>query len=131
MAVFLEIVRAAVAQKGMQAVAVVEHHDVVDDVAPGLFPCLVTAPMHPLRFQRSKKALHHRIIPAVALPAHAALDTVSLEQQPEGPAGILDTPVRVVDQLPMLRPRGSRSSAKGKPAPQCAVENKTWYTALN
>src|SRR5690554_774751 len=113
MAVFLEIVRAAVAQKGMQAMAVVEHHDVVDDVAPGLFPCLVTAPMHPLRFQRSKKALHHRIIPAVALPAHAALDTVSLEQQPEGPAGILDTPVRVVDQLPMLRPTAPQRHAQG------------------
>ena len=43
---------------------VVEHHNVMNDVLPGLLSRLVIPPVHPFRFHRSKKAFPHRIVPA-------------------------------------------------------------------
>ena len=81
-----------VAQIRVQPMADVEHRDVRDDVRPGLFAGLVAAPVDPLALQGAKKALDHRVIPAVPLAAHTACDSMSLEQLAEGLAGILHAP---------------------------------------
>ena len=60
----------------MQALAVVEHGNVFQDVLLGLKAALIVSPLHPLLFQATEETLNHRIVPAVPLTAHAALDVM-------------------------------------------------------
>ena len=50
------------------------------------------------RFQTAEETLHGRIIPAVAFSTHTTLYAMGFEQLPEGLAGILAAPIRMMDQ---------------------------------
>ena len=64
----------------MQSVTVVKHGDVVQLVLMHFSTCLIIPPLNPLLFQAAKEALHHRIIPAVPLTAHAPFESLSFQQ---------------------------------------------------
>ncbi len=87
----------------MKSLRVIEHDDVFQYVLLCFMASLVVLPLHLLLLQAAKEALNDRIIPTIALAAHAAFKSVSLEQPPEGFTGILRTPVRMMDQTG-LRP---------------------------
>ena len=70
-----------VAQFGVQPHAVVEGHDVVGDVAHGLGVIGLVALPNPLGLKAQEKALHHRVVPAAALAAHAADRAVARKQR--------------------------------------------------
>ena len=53
---------------------------------------IITLP-HTFHFQVQKEALHHGIIPAVALAAHAAADAVLIEQALVFKACVLAAPI--------------------------------------
>ena len=72
----------------MQASAVIEELDVVEDLSPGLIPCVIVLIMNNLIFERAKETLHHRIVITVALAAHAAQHPVLLEHLKVAYAGI-------------------------------------------
>jgi len=50
---------------------VVEHFNVIEDIRPGQIPGFIYAFSDPFFFQRTEERFGHRIIPAVATPAHA------------------------------------------------------------
>lgn len=64
---------------------------------------LVAAPVDPLGLQSTEEAFDHRVIPAIALATHAALDAMGLEQLAKGLTGVLHAAVRMVDQLSLRR----------------------------
>src|SRR5947209_19621769 len=64
-----------VSQRGVSALTVVEHLDVLDDGCAGFGPGGKVGVVDQLLLQRSKETLHRGIIPAVGLVAHAAGDT--------------------------------------------------------
>lgn len=73
-------------------------HDVVQNILLSLVPGLVAAPAYPLLLQGAEEAFRHRIVPAVALAAHAAEEAVQRQQLSHRLAGILRAPVGVEDQ---------------------------------
>src|SRR5450830_153349 len=77
----LESIGWQVAQFGMQSHAVVEANDVVGDVSHGLAVVGVVALPNALRLEAQEEALHHRVVPTVALAAHAAYQAVSCQQR--------------------------------------------------
>ena len=87
-----------VAQFGVQTHVVVETDDVVGDVVRGLSVVGVVALPHPLHLQIQEEALHHGVIPAVALAAHAADQAVFGQQRLMHGAGVLAAAIRVDDQ---------------------------------
>ncbi len=87
-----------VAQFGVQPHAVVKAHDVVGDVHHGLGVVGVVALPGPFRLEAQEEALHHRVVPAVALAAHAADQAVASQQRLMQRAGVLATPVGVNNQ---------------------------------
>lgn len=50
---------------------VVEHFNVIEDIGPGQIPGFIDTFSDPFFFQRTEERFDHRIIPAVATPAHA------------------------------------------------------------
>ena len=50
---------------------IVEHFNVIEDIRPGQIPGFIYAFSDPFFFQRTEERFGHRIIPAVATPAHA------------------------------------------------------------
>lgn len=64
----------------MQSATVVETLDVFKDAASGLLAGLVRFEHVQFGFQGAEEALHHGIVPAVLLAAHAAAHTVLLQQ---------------------------------------------------
>jgi len=85
--------------------AVVKHLDVVKQFCVG--DRARGEGLIQLGLERAEEALAHRVIPAVALTAHAAGDAVLVEQPLEVAAGVLAASVRVVDRPPEIsfRPR--------------------------
>ena len=81
-----------IAQFRVQPHVVVEADDVLGDVARGLGMVGVVALPDPLHLQVQEEALHHGVVPAVALAAHARAQAVALEQGPVGLAGVLGGP---------------------------------------
>ena len=61
-----------VAQFGVQAHAVVEAHDVVGDISHGLGVVGIVALPDALGLEAQEESFHHRVVPTVALAAHAA-----------------------------------------------------------
>jgi hypothetical protein len=47
---------------------------------PGLFPCVVTLMVNQFSFKCVEKTFCHRVIPAIALSAHALLDGMGFKQ---------------------------------------------------
>jgi hypothetical protein len=54
--------------------------------------------MNVFDLERSKDALHRRIVQAVAAPAHRLDDAVPLQHGPIGLSGVLHAAVRMMDQ---------------------------------
>ena len=52
--------------------AIEEHLDVADNIAPSLLPCPVQPMVGSFALQTAEESLHNRIVPTVALAAHAA-----------------------------------------------------------
>ena len=73
----------------MQPHAVVAADDVVSDVARGLGVVGIVTLPNTLHFELQEEALHHRVIPAVALAAHAANQAVLGQQRLMQGAGVL------------------------------------------
>src|SRR5207302_5595680 len=94
----LVVGRAAVADRGVQTLPVVETLDVLEDGEHGPLAAAVDAAVDELGLERAEKALGDGIVPAVRSPAHAADDAVSLQQLPIIGAGVLGTAVGVVDE---------------------------------
>ena len=81
----------------MAPLAIVEDFDVVEDIGTGLSPRLPGRAPDEFPFQGREKAFHRGVVPAVGAPAHTALDAVFGELGPVGGAGILASPIGVVE----------------------------------
>ena len=71
---------------------VVEHFNVIEDIRPGQSPGFIYAFSDPFFFQRTEERFGHRIIPAVATPAHARRQVI-------GPAEALPVVTAVLAAL--------------------------------
>ena len=60
----------------MASARVVEPLDIVEHVGPGLVSGAIHLASDALGFQRGEEALHRRIVPDIAGPAHAASDAM-------------------------------------------------------
>ena len=69
--------------------SVVEDLDVLEDLASSLRSRVVPAEVLKLGLERTEEALRHRVVPAVALPAHACEDPALAELPAEFLAGVL------------------------------------------
>src|SRR3954463_14884781 len=78
----LELDRALVADRRVATLEVVEAIDVLGDVLSGSGPALEVINLLDLSFDRGEEALGDGVVPAISLPAHAALDASG----PEGSA---------------------------------------------
>ena len=63
----------------MSPATIIKQLDVFKDSLPGLRPAGIVFVMNSFGFQTVKKTFRHRIIPAVAFPAHAANHAVFLQ----------------------------------------------------
>ena len=83
---------------------VVEQLDVIKHICTCLLSGSIDLPSCAFRLERTEKALHSRVIPDLASPAHAACDALFLEQLLEVLAGVLATLVRVVQRRHRFTP---------------------------
>src|SRR5215212_10038444 len=65
-----------IAQGRMQAASIVPAFQELEYVGPGFIARQVVALLDELALQRGIEALHRRIVPAIALAAHRAMDAV-------------------------------------------------------
>lgn len=71
---------------------VVEDFNVIEDIGPGQIPGFIDTFSDPFFFQRTEERFDHRIIPAVATPAHARCQVI-------GPAEALPVVTAVLAAL--------------------------------
>lgn len=126
--VIQELERRAVTQRGMLPLSVVKHLDVLKAGSLHIGVGSVTHAMHPLVLGTVEPAFHQRVdasmsrsIPAVPFAAHRADHAVFLELVLKGMAGVLATPVGMVDQTrcrPLAEPMVSASS---RCSPSCVA----------
>jgi len=64
----------------MESDRVVKPLDVVEEVRLRFPACLVPGEVHALDLERAQEALHHRVVVAVPLPAHAGTDSEGPEE---------------------------------------------------
>jgi len=77
---FLKFHGIHVPQRGMRALAVVKHLDILDDdVLPGARSAGIPHPKNLLNFEAAEETLGHSIVPAIALSAHAGQYSMLLE----------------------------------------------------
>ena len=77
---------------------IVEAFDVVEHIGSGLVSGSVHSACCSLGFERGEEALHRRVVPDVARPAHRADDTVVRHQPLELFAGVLAATVGMMQQ---------------------------------
>lgn len=104
----------------MSAPGVIEALDVLEHVGLGLVPRPVRLAGRSLGFQRGEEALHRRIIPDIARPAHGAGDAVVGHQPLELLAGILTATVR------MMQERTGLASAPDRIAGVARIRGWRW-----
>src|SRR5258708_37822115 len=80
--------RGDVPQRGVPALAVVEHLDVLDDGCPRLRPRGEGGAVDQLLLERGEEAFHGGIVPAVGTAAHAAGDPVPCQERLVMGAGV-------------------------------------------
>lgn len=68
------------AQMAMAPCPIVEDFDVIEDVGTGQVAGFVDALANAFLFQAAEEGLSHGIVPAVAAPTHARLQTVRLAE---------------------------------------------------
>lgn len=106
----LVLARAEIAHRRMPTLAIVPDLNVFEDVLLGPLSGSIMPVMNQLPLQRRKEALYRSIVPAVSFAAHAALDAMLCQQRLVVSAGVLTTPVTVMQQ-PRLRPTAAHSHA--------------------
>ena len=109
--VTLEVGRADVAERRVATDTIVEHFDVLKCLVLGLRPGGEDGLVNELHLQRGEEALGHGVVPAIALAAHAAVDAVLPKRLLVVPGGVLDPPVRVMEEAGL-----------GPPGPQCHLQ---------
>ena len=77
----------------MKSCTVVKADNVVSNIVCGLQVIGVVLLPNPLHLQIQEEALHYRVVPAVALAAHAAHQAMRGQQRPMFSAGVLRAPV--------------------------------------
>src|SRR5216683_2348356 len=82
----------------MSPLAVVEQFDVLEQLAAGLSSGTPLALIDQFDFECGEKTFRHRVVPAIAFTAHAALDAVYRQQLLILVAGVLAAAIRVVQQ---------------------------------
>jgi len=91
----------------MQSSAIVESLDVVEDVAASLRARIENEVVEPLSFDGVEEALSEGVVPAVPSAAHAASDTMSIEEILILCATVLRATIAVMDE-----PRGWAASSQ-------------------
>lgn len=87
---------------------VVIHLHVLEDRFPSLLMAAIHAAIHQLTLQGLKKALYHGIVPTIPLPTHAAQHLVVLQSTLKQVAGVLASPVAVVNEASRRIPPAHR-----------------------
>ncbi len=80
----------------MSPLAVVEQFDVFEQLVAGLSSVTPPALMDQFNFESGEKTFRHRVVPAIAFTAHAALDAMYRQQLLILVAGVLAAAVRVM-----------------------------------
>ena len=83
----------------MRPLPVVEDLDVFEDLGTGALACVEGVVADKFLFQGREEALGHRVVPAVALAAHALTHLVAPESAAKGAAGVLRAAVAVEDRI--------------------------------
>ena len=78
---------------------VVEHFNVIEDIRPDQIPGFIYAFSDPFFFQRTEERFGHRIIPAVATPAHARRQVIGPAEALPVVTAVLATLIAVNDNL--------------------------------
>ena len=73
----------------MSPPAVVEQFDIFEHLVAGVSSSTPPAPIDQFDFERGEKTFRHRVVPAIAFTAHAALDAVYRQQLLILVAGVL------------------------------------------
>src|SRR5262245_14958782 len=94
----LKLDRGQVSQRRVPPLEVVVTLDVLEDAATGLPAGVVVLVVDQLLLQRGEKTLHRRVVPALPLAAHAALDLVLVQHRLVVRAGVLAATVGVRQQ---------------------------------
>ena len=79
----------------MTPLAVVEHLDIVKDIAPGLAPCGIYLFANSLALEQLEEAFSYGVVVAIATSAHACLQAMALQEALPSIAGKLTALVRV------------------------------------
>ena len=82
----------------MSPLPVVEQFDVFEQLVAGLSSGTPPAGIDQFDFEGGEKAFRHRVVPAIAFTAHAALDAVYRQQLLILVAGVLAAAIRVMQQ---------------------------------
>lgn len=90
--------RTDVFKRGMSPNPVIETLYKLEDGLSGLYARLKECEIHALTLECSKERLHSSIIPTVAFTAHTHCDATVSKQSLIGCAGVLASPVRMVQE---------------------------------
>ena len=96
--VFQELYRRDIAERRMKTFPAVERFDVVKQVSGCLRPSAVAGAMHRLILKTVEEALGRRVVPEIPFAAHRADHAVLFQPRLKGVAGILASPLRVMNQ---------------------------------
>lgn len=87
--------RRQISQAGVAAAPVVEHGDVLEQIARGLVSGRVAHAMHSLILEAVEEALSRCVVPAVTLARHRTAHAVGSQAGLVSLAGVLTTPIGV------------------------------------
>ena len=109
----LKCVRADVAQRRVSSLTIIKQFNVLEKVLFGRFTRLIILAINPFALQAPEETFHHRIIPAIALTAHAAHHLQVFQRLLIGVRSILRAPVAVMQQ-PRCRQTLRRGRLQGR-----------------
>lgn len=109
----LKIIGRKITQAGMKPVGIIKPFDIAKDISACLLSIGITLKMHPFTFEGGKETLHDRIVIAIARAAHADLDVMGSQEGLDLFAGILATPIRMMQELPAQRMTLEKSHPQG------------------
>src|SRR5580698_3391133 len=88
--------RTLVAQRRVSTLSIVEHLDVLEQGPLSSLASRIILVVNQLRLERAEEAFHDGIVVTVALAAHAARQPMPFEQGLVIVAGVLNTPIAVM-----------------------------------